>query len=421
MDYRELFISPQRTLELIELQSSAPENLAFAKKYFGNLNSGLAIWNEVKPLVKFKSDPKGIDTIQGISTLFNANKNIHGVRGLGDCDCFTSALASIAIVNNIPYQYVIQGTDKPSHIAIKIAGKIVDLTNPTFNYLRDYNFTKYINPMYVALADGSDDAEELNDDFGRRSIKSRLQSASRVAQRFAPPIVTRQVNRAFAVANKGIGIGNRVANVGFNRLPPAAKTRILTAKRQLKKQGFSDSEADFLAIQNFSDDFGRRKISLKRGIQNVAKAGKVVGKVALRAAPLLLPVAGGALNLVAPGIGTKVSGLLSKVTAGRGGQALNMLKQANAARQQMQQSQLRTFAPQIVPQNIQVPMMPAAPMAITRQTEPEANNLENPTRQTMAMPETYVLPTVPITAPKNNNLLLFGGLGLGLFLLMRNK
>jgi hypothetical protein len=397
MEYKELFTSPERTLELINIQANAPENIAFAKKYFPKFTSAADIWNAVKPITKFQADPRTIDTIQGISTLFNTSKNIHGVSGFGDCDCFTSALASIAIANNLPFKYIIQGNNKPSHIAIKIGNTILDLTNPVPDYLREYKFTKYIKPMFVALADNEELATELND-FGRPRILKRVMST---AARYAPKPVTGFVNRKLNQVNQG-------AARGFNRLPPAARAKILLGKRQLKRMGYGDSEAALMSIQNFSDDFGRPKISLKRGLQNVGRAGAAVGKVALKAAPILLPVAGAALNFVAPGVGSKVAGVAAK-----GLQKIGGTKTLTAARGLVQ-----TFRPApgtpAPAQNFTpatLPGMPSAGMQATKQIMSEP----------VFAPDTYVTPAVPISAPKINPLLLVGAGALALIFLTRKK
>jgi hypothetical protein len=394
MIYKEKFISPQRTLELIELQANAPENISFARKYFPAFNNGGEIWKALKPITKFKADPKNIDTIQGISTLFSNTKNIHKVSGLGDCDCFTSALASIAIANKLPYQYIIQGNDKPSHIAIKIDGTILDLTNPIPDYLREYSFTKFINPMYVALADdGEDLAMELNEnsfDFGRRpNIRRVINTAKRFTPKPITKIVDRNLNRI-----------NRLARAGASKLAPAAKAKIMLAKRQLKRCGYGDSEAELLAIQNFSDDFGRRKISLKRGVQNV-------GRFAKKAAPILLPVAGAALNLVAPRIGGKVAGIAAKglqriggtktLTAGR-----NLFKAIRPSGGTMQSTQPEILS--MVPASGEQNMAPLQVM-----NEP------------VFPPSTYVTPAVPVTAQKINPMLLLGGAAVIALLLTRKK
>jgi len=398
MQYKEAFISPQRTLELINLQANAPENIAFAKKYFPKFTRAADIWDAVKPLITFKADPRTVDTIQGISTLFSTSGNIHKAPGFGDCDCFVSALASIAIANNLPFQYIIQGNTKPSHIAIKIGNTILDLTNPIPDYLREYNFTKYINPMFVALADENEIATE---DFGRPNIRRLVNRA----KQFAPPVVVRAVDKNLNRINQGAARGlSRV-----KQLTPAAKAKIMLTKRQLCRAGFSDQAAELAAIQNFSDDFGRR-ISLKRGLQNVGKAGKAVGKVAMKAAPILLPVAGAALNFVAPGVGGKVAGIANKALQRVGG-----VKTLTAGRSLVKN--LRPAAPQNYSPAV-MPMLPSAGIATMQAPEIAPLQVMN---EPVFPPSTYVTPAVPITAPKINPALLIGAGALALILLTRKK
>ena len=156
MQHKERYISPYRTVQLIETQAASPENVSYAQKHFAGLNNGAQIWNKVKPLVTFKKDPPTVEVIQGITSFFNPDKNIHSLSGAGDCDCFTSVLASICKANKLPYNYIIQGNSKPSHIAISINGYICDLTNNQPNYLRPYQKTQTIKPMYVQLSDDSE-------------------------------------------------------------------------------------------------------------------------------------------------------------------------------------------------------------------------------------------------------------------------
>jgi len=172
MQYREKYISPYRTIQLIERQAGSPENVAFAKANFSNIKNGAQMWHAVKPLVTFKKDPPTVETIQGITSFFNPKANIHSLSGYGDCDCFTSVCASIAKANNLPYNYIMQGNGKPSHIAIEVKNYVVDLTNDQPNYLRPYQTTQIIKPMYVQLSDENEEVYELND-FGRPSINTR--------------------------------------------------------------------------------------------------------------------------------------------------------------------------------------------------------------------------------------------------------
>lgn len=411
MEHKELFKSPMRTVELINLQANAPENIKFAQKYFPRFTNASEIWDVIKPITEFKADPPTVDTIQGIATLFSNTKNIHKVSGQGDCDCFVSALASIAIANNLPFEYIIQGNNKPSHIAIKIGGVILDLTNPIPDYLRQYNFTKYINPMYVALADGNELAMEAND-FGRRPNFRRAIStvkkynpaavAVRTAAKYSPQAI------AVKTANR---ITGRAQAKAMQYLPPAARAKIMLAKRQLKRQGFGDSEAEFLAIQNFSDDFGRPRISLKRGIQNVKKAGGAVAKVAMKAAPILLPVAGAALNLVAPTAGTKVAGIASKALQRVGGAKTLTAGRALVQNFRPPTPTVQNFAPSASIAPATLPNIPTAGDVVTM-------SMQQPP---VFSPDTYVTAPVPINAPKINPMLLIGGGALAIFLLTRKK
>jgi len=417
MRHKELFKSPLRTVELINIQANAPENVNFAKKYFPPFKDGAAIWDTVKPLTKFKADPATIDTIQGISTLFNDRKNIHGISGQGDCDCFVSALASIAIANNLPFEYIIQGNEKPSHIAIKIGGVILDLTNPIPDYLRQYNFTKYINPMYVALADDNEElAIELNDnsfDFGRPSLRRVV----RTAKKYNPAAVAVRTAAKYSPQALAIKAANRLTGkaqtAALQYLPPAARAKIMLVKRQLKRRGFGDSEAELLSIQNFSDDFGAR-ISLRRGLQNVKKAGAAVGRVAMKAAPILLPVAGTALNFIAPGVGGKVAGIANKALQRVGG-----AKTLTTGRQLLQS--FKPAAPSLRTAPAVLPMMPTAPAVLPM--IPTAGDVVTMSMQQPPVfpPDTYVTPSVPITAPKINPMYLLAGGALAIFLLTRKK
>jgi hypothetical protein len=257
--------------------------------------------------------------------------------------------------------------------------------------------------MFVALADNETElATEVND-FGRPNFRRVINTA----KRYAPKPLTRIVDKNFARIN-------RTGAAGFNRLPASARAKILLAKRQLKRAGYGDSEAALMSIQNFADDFGRPEISLKRGLQNVGRAGAAVGKVALKAAPILLPVAGAALNFVAPGVGGKVAGIAAKglqriggaktLTAGRG--LIKAFKPSGGGMVPMAPAQ--DFSPAVLPG------MPSAGIETLTAPMQVMNEPQFP-------PGTFVTPAVPITAPKVSPALLIGAGASALFLLTRKK
>lgn len=237
MEYREVYTSPYRTVQLIEKQAGSPENLQYAAEHFGDLLNGLQVWHKVKPLVKFRKDPEGIETIQGIKTFFNPSKNIHNLPGYGDCDCFTSILASIAKANKLQYEYIMQGNDKPSHIAIKINGTIVDLTNERPNYLRKYKKTQIINPMYVQL---SDEPAYALSDLGRGGQgKAKFKAAAKKYGKFVIPAAA--VGASLLIPGSGKVI--RGAASAISKRAP----RLLAKAQKIGMQYGPKAKAAFLA------------------------------------------------------------------------------------------------------------------------------------------------------------------------------
>lgn len=337
MQHKERYISHLRTVQLIDQQAGSCENVAYAQKYFGGLNNGAQIWNKVKPLVTFKRDPPTVDTIQGITTFFDPAKNIHGLPGAGDCDCYTSILASICKANNLQYTYIIQGNGKPSHIAISINGFICDLTNNRPNYLRPYTQTQNIKPMYVQLSDNSQ-AYEVTDFAGPKF------------DNFAKGLLPLGVAAGAVAANyflPGSGAGVMAAgNIAQQRIDQNAQARANRQAAQLERE------------------------AAERAAAAAATAPRAPGMPSR--------------------IGAKVQGISTSLQ--------QTLQRAAAAGNIIPGS--------IVPRNLPVAPMPAS-----------SNQMQNvPT-----LPGTYVLPAVPITAPKLNPLYIVGGLALAYFIFTKKK
>lgn len=103
------------------------------------------MFKTLKNLVTYKNDPDGIELLQTVQTLFESN--YWGIRGAGDCDCFTILVLSCCIANGFNNQSImLVGRSKlsPVHIYSKVyfQGKcyIMDLTNPYINVERKYKF-----------------------------------------------------------------------------------------------------------------------------------------------------------------------------------------------------------------------------------------------------------------------------------------
>jgi len=104
-----------------------------------------SMFNCLRNMVRYKNDPEGIELLQSVPTLFEAN--YWGVRGSGDCDCFTILVLAMCVANGFNDQEIIlAGRSKvaPVHIwsRVKYGGQWyeMDLTQPFFNTCRKYKF-----------------------------------------------------------------------------------------------------------------------------------------------------------------------------------------------------------------------------------------------------------------------------------------
>lgn len=108
------------------------------------------MFNVLKTMVTYKNDPPDTELLQSVPTLFN--NNYWGIRGAGDCDCFSILVLSCCIANGWNKQrIVLAGRSKiaPVHIWTEVYynGKwfIMDLTQSIFNTKRAYKFYQYLN------------------------------------------------------------------------------------------------------------------------------------------------------------------------------------------------------------------------------------------------------------------------------------
>ncbi len=125
------------------------ESIAYCQEFFANFDNPEQLFNQLKLLTTYKNDPKGVELLQSVETLFD--NNFWGSPGHGDCDCFTILTLACCYANNWNDNYIIlKGRSKkaPVHIysACKFQGKLytMDLTNTFVNIERDYPLTQKI-------------------------------------------------------------------------------------------------------------------------------------------------------------------------------------------------------------------------------------------------------------------------------------
>lgn len=102
-----------------------------------------------KGVTHYHLDPKGVEMIQSVPTLFE--NNYWGKSGSGDCDCYTVLTIALCIANGWNDNYIVLvGRKKiaPVHVysAVKVNGKMytLDLTNPYIDIEREYKYRQFV-------------------------------------------------------------------------------------------------------------------------------------------------------------------------------------------------------------------------------------------------------------------------------------
>jgi len=138
-------------LSYIRLQ--VEESIPFAAGYCPQSSDPVSLFHWMKPRLKYRKDPPGVELLQSFPTLMN--NNYYGSPGTGDCDCFTIAMIAACAVQNWPGSRIwikLSGRNKLTavHIwsGVDYKGKEIalDLTNPIPTYERDY---QYIQKIYL--------------------------------------------------------------------------------------------------------------------------------------------------------------------------------------------------------------------------------------------------------------------------------
>lgn len=131
------------TKTLLALKIQVIDSLPYVHEYIPDGNyTPESLFNFLKPNLKYQNDPKGIEYIQTMQTLMDAN-------GRGDCDCFTvTALAACSYLDYKPLYVTIVGNTamQPTHIYAELYDPYkkqicaMDFTNPIYNMQRPYKF-----------------------------------------------------------------------------------------------------------------------------------------------------------------------------------------------------------------------------------------------------------------------------------------
>jgi hypothetical protein len=139
--------SLQQTLEGIRQQ--VIDSLHFCVNEMPSFNDPTEMFDSLRTMTTYKNDPPGIELLQTVPTLFDAN--YWGVPGAGDCDCFTILTLSMCLSQGWnDNQIVLVGRTPKNAVHIYSAtiykGKryTLDLTNPYVNIERHYPYKQIL-------------------------------------------------------------------------------------------------------------------------------------------------------------------------------------------------------------------------------------------------------------------------------------
>ena len=125
------------------------DSLDYCVNELPSFNNPKQMFDFCRNVTHYHLDPKGVELLQSVPTLFN--NNYWGRSGTGDCDCFTILTVAMCIANGWNDNFIVLvGRSKvaPVHVysATVFNGKIMtlDLTNPYPDIERKYKYRQFV-------------------------------------------------------------------------------------------------------------------------------------------------------------------------------------------------------------------------------------------------------------------------------------
>ena len=147
MQLKKPYVDINDTLRHMKIQIM--DGVPYADATTPEIKTPRELWDFLKPKLKYKNDPKNVELLQSYETLMR--NNYWGTPGAGDCDCFTIATQTVAIVCGFQNTNILlcgRSRQAPVHIysVIYFAGRrcVLDFTQPSFDSERYYPLTQEI-------------------------------------------------------------------------------------------------------------------------------------------------------------------------------------------------------------------------------------------------------------------------------------
>jgi hypothetical protein len=131
------------------IRTQVIDSLEYCANEMPRFDNPEQMFKALKNMVTYKNDPKGTELLQTVPTLFE--NNYWGIRGAGDCDCFSILVLAMCCAHGWNDQEIIlAGRNKllPVHIwtVVYFEGRrySMDLTNAYINVERKYKFIQVL-------------------------------------------------------------------------------------------------------------------------------------------------------------------------------------------------------------------------------------------------------------------------------------